>query len=168
MKIYNGYKRLPRNYTLMTDEYEFTMANGYYQNGMQNQIAAFDVFFRKVPNNGGYAIMAGLDKVIDKLSSLTETIEREELFADSVQESHVLYKFKEEKPFTIVKDNDTYTIKGDIVEKLFRMTNFNTEEAYERFSNKLRRMGVDEELESLGIKEGDTVRILDFEFEWTR
>ena len=57
MKIYNGYKRLPRNYTLMTDEYEFTMANGYYQNGMQNQIAAFDVFFRKVPNNGGYAIM---------------------------------------------------------------------------------------------------------------
>ena len=31
MKIYNGYKRLPRNYTLMTDEYEFTMANGYYQ-----------------------------------------------------------------------------------------------------------------------------------------
>ena len=47
-------------------------------------------------------------------------------------EKYVLYKFKEEKPFTIVKDNDTYTIKGDIVEKLFRMTNFNTEEAYER------------------------------------
>ena len=129
-------------------------------------------FKEKIKNKEIYEISAirneGLDKVIDKLSSLTKTIEREELFADSVQESHVLYKFKEEKPFTIVKDNDTYTIKGDIVEKLFRMTNFNTEEAYERFSNKLRRMGVDEELESLGIKEGDTVRILDFEFEWTR
>ena len=128
--------------------------------------------YRTVLNKEIYEISAirneGLDKVIDKLSSLTKTIEREELLADSVQESHVLYKFKEEKPFTIVKDNDTYTIKGDIVEKLFRMTNFNTEEAYERFSNKLRRMGVDEELESLGIKEGDTVRILDFEFEWTR
>ena len=70
MKIYNGYKRLPRNYTLMTDEYEFTMANGYYQNGMQNQIAAFDVFFRKVPNNGGYAIMAGLYKVIEYIKDL--------------------------------------------------------------------------------------------------
>ena len=71
MKIYNGYKRLPRNYTLMTDEYEFTMANGYYQNGMQNQIAAFDVFFRKVPNNGGYAIMAGLDKVIEYIKDFS-------------------------------------------------------------------------------------------------
>ena len=48
------------------------------------------------------------------------------------------------------------------------MTNFNTEESYERFSNKLRRMGIDEELEKMGIKEGDTVRIFDFEFEWTR
>ncbi len=89
-------------------------------------------------------------------------------FSSKEETLKFLDQFKEEKPFTIVKDNDTYTIKGDIVEKLFRMTNFNTEEAYERFSNKLRRMGVDEELESLGIKEGDTVRILDFEFEWTR
>jgi len=55
-----------------------------------------------------------------------------------------------------------------VIEKLFRMTNFNTEEAYERFSNKIRRMGVDDELEKMGIKEGDTVRIFDFEFEWTR
>ena len=48
------------------------------------------------------------------------------------------------------------------------MTNFNTEEAYERFSNKIRRMGIDDELISMGIKEGDIVRIFDFEFEWTR
>ena len=48
------------------------------------------------------------------------------------------------------------------------MNNFNTEEAYERFSNKLRKMGLDEELVKNGIEEGDTVRILDFEFEWTR
>ena len=68
----------------------------------------------------------------------------------------------------IVKDKDVYVIKGDAVEKLFRMTNFNTEEAYERFSNKLRRMGIDEELEKMGIQDGDTVRIFDFEFEWTR
>ena len=58
---------------------------------------------------------------------------------------------KTKKPFTIVKDKDVYVIKGDAVEKLFRMTNFNTEEAYERFSNKLRRMGIDEELEKMGI-----------------
>lgn len=64
MKIYNGYERLPRNYTTMTDEYEMTMANGYLINGKQNQEAVFDVFFRKIPNGGGYAIMAGLDKII--------------------------------------------------------------------------------------------------------
>lgn len=64
MKIYNGYERLPRNYTTMIDEYEMTMANGYLINNKQNQEAVFDVFFRKIPNGGGYAIMAGLDKII--------------------------------------------------------------------------------------------------------
>lgn len=65
MKLYNGYKRLTRNYTLMTDEYEFTMANGYLKNKKENEEAVFDIFFRKVPNNGGYAIMAGVDKLIE-------------------------------------------------------------------------------------------------------
>lgn len=129
-------------------------------------------FKKKINNKDIYEVTAlineGLDDVIDKLSEMTKTIEREDLFEESVIESHVLYKFKEEKPFTIVKDNEVFVIKGDAVEKLFRMTNFNTEEAYERFSHKLRRLGVDDELDKLGIKEGDTVRILDFEFEWTR
>ncbi len=64
MKIYNGYERLPRNYTTMIDEYEMTMANGYFLNNKQNETAVFDIFFRKIPNGGGYAIMAGLDKII--------------------------------------------------------------------------------------------------------
>lgn len=64
MKIYNGYERLSRNYTLMDDEYEFTMANGYLTAGKEKEEAVFDIFFRKVPNGGGYAIMAGIDKVI--------------------------------------------------------------------------------------------------------
>lgn len=70
MKLYNGYERLARNYTLMTDAYEFTMSQGYVANDMQNDVAVFDLFFRKVPNNGGYAVMAGLDKVIPYIQSL--------------------------------------------------------------------------------------------------
>ena len=70
MKLYNGYERLARNYTLLTDEYEYTMANGYLLNGKQNDEAVFDVFFRKVPKDGGYAIMAGLDKVIPFIENL--------------------------------------------------------------------------------------------------
>ena len=67
------YERLPRNYTLATDEYEYTMANGYLLSGMKDTEAVFDVFFRKIPNNGGYAIMAGLDKVIDYIKNLKFT-----------------------------------------------------------------------------------------------
>ena len=48
------------------------------------------------------------------------------------------------------------------------MTNFNTEESYIRFSRKLRKMGIDDELERMNIEEGDIVRILDYEFEYTR
>ncbi len=70
MKIYNGYDRLPRNYTLLTDEYEYSMANGYLANGKEEQEAIFDVFFRKVPTGGGYAIMAGLDKIIPFIQNL--------------------------------------------------------------------------------------------------
>lgn len=70
MKIYNGYERLPRNYTLATDEYEFTMANGYLVSGKEKEEAVFDVFFRKIPNNGGYAIMSGLDKIIPFIQNL--------------------------------------------------------------------------------------------------
>lgn len=47
MKIYNGYERLPRNYTLMSDEYEFTMSNGYLSNNKECEGAVFDLFLEK-------------------------------------------------------------------------------------------------------------------------
>lgn len=110
----------------------------------------------------------GLDKVIITLADLVKNTQNDILFTPEVQESHILYKFQKEKPFTIIKDNKTYIIKGNTIEKLFKMTNLNTEETLFRFSNKLRRMGVDEELEKMGIQEGDIVRILDYEFEYTK
>ncbi len=110
----------------------------------------------------------GLDTVMDELEVLVKNTCSEALFDDASQESHVLYKFRAERPFSIVRDNKTYVISGERVEKLFKMTNFSTEEAYVRFSNKLRRMGIDEELEKMGIQEGDIVRIMDYEFEWRR
>ena len=110
----------------------------------------------------------GLDEVINELKELVKNTADEVLFEPELQESHVLYKFKKEKPFTIVKDNLVYVIKGEQVEKLFKMTNFNTEEALIRFSHKLRKMGIDDELERMGIQEGDIVRILDYEFEYTK
>ncbi|MDD4121910.1 MAG: nicotinate phosphoribosyltransferase, partial [Eubacteriales bacterium] len=58
------------NMTLLTDFYELTMANGYYENGMSDYIAYFDMFFRKIPDDGGFAIMAGLEQAIGYLDNL--------------------------------------------------------------------------------------------------
>ena len=58
------------NTTLLTDFYELTMANGYYETGMADDIAYFDMFFRKIPDEGGFAIMAGLEQMIGYLDNL--------------------------------------------------------------------------------------------------
>jgi nicotinate phosphoribosyltransferase len=65
--------RNPRNYSMLTDAYEFMMADAYLLNGKKNLRAVFDVFFREIPNHGGYAVMAGLDKVIDYIQNLSFT-----------------------------------------------------------------------------------------------
>ena len=63
------------NLTMLTDFYELTMANGYFQTGMADDIAYFDMFFRRVPDGGGFAIMAGLEQLIDYLKELKFTEE---------------------------------------------------------------------------------------------
>lgn len=60
-----------RNLTMLTDFYEITMANGYFKNGVGNKITQFDMFFREVPDNGGFAIMAGVEQLADYLSNLS-------------------------------------------------------------------------------------------------
>ncbi|MDE6746739.1 MAG: nicotinate phosphoribosyltransferase, partial [Oscillospiraceae bacterium] len=60
-----------RNLTLLTDFYELTMANGYFENGMGDMISYFDMFFRSVPDEGGFAIMCGLDQMIDYMNNLS-------------------------------------------------------------------------------------------------
>lgn len=59
-----------KNLTMLADFYEFTMANGFFKNGMKDQIAVFDMFFRSIPDDGGFAIMAGVEQLIDYLNSL--------------------------------------------------------------------------------------------------
>lgn len=58
------------NLTMLTDFYELTMANGYLKSGLASRIAYFDVFFRKIPDNGGFAIMAGVEQLITYLNKL--------------------------------------------------------------------------------------------------
>lgn len=70
-----GAKRLERNLTMLTDFYEITMANGYFENGFQDTIAYFDMFFRRVPDHGGFAIMAGVEQMVEYLEALEFTNE---------------------------------------------------------------------------------------------
>jgi nicotinate phosphoribosyltransferase len=63
------------NMTMLTDFYELTMANGYLESGMEDEIAYFDLFFRVVPDGGSYAIMAGMQQVCDYLEALNFTEE---------------------------------------------------------------------------------------------
>ena len=109
----------------------------------------------------------GLDKVINRLADLLDEIPANPLYDESQIESHVLYKFKKEEPFTIRKEDDgVWVIEGKEVERIFKMTKFSSEEAVYRFSKKLRRMGIDDKLQELGAEEGDQVRILDFYFDY--
>ena len=68
------------NLTLLADFYEFTMANGYVEKGRKDEIAYFEYFFRKVPDDGGYAIFAGLEQFIDYIKNLKFNQEDIEFF----------------------------------------------------------------------------------------
>ncbi|MCM3086623.1 GTP-binding protein [Bhargavaea ginsengi] len=89
---------------------------------------------------------------------------------EEVEESrHVLYKFEAEKKdeFIIGRDDDgAYTVGGPAIERLFKMTNFSHEESVRRFGRQLRGMGIDDALRERGVENGDTVRIMDYEFEF--
>ena len=59
-----------RNLTMVMDLYELTMSNGYFLEGHEDHMATFEVFFRKIPDNGGFAIFAGLEQVIDYIENM--------------------------------------------------------------------------------------------------
>lgn len=58
------------NYSMLTDFYEYTMANGYFLNGWKDRIVYFDIFFRQIPDGGGFAIAAGLEQFIEYIENL--------------------------------------------------------------------------------------------------
>ena len=126
--------------------------------------------FKKLVNLPIYPISAmtdsNLNDVVNALADMLDKIEKQPLYTPEKFESHVLYKFEEKVPFTITHDGNTWVIRGDEVEKLLKMTRFNSDEAILRFSNKLKRMGIDDKLREMGAQEGDNVRILDFEFDY--
>lgn len=148
------------------DKPQIVIANKMDIKGSEKNIERF----KKEINQDVYPISAatgqGIDEVLIKLADMLDNIEKQPLYEEEKFESHVLYKFKREQPFKIYKDGDTFVVTGDEIEKILRMTWFANEEAFRRFSKKLRKLGIDDKLKEMGIKDGDTIRILDYEFEY--
>lgn len=132
-----------------------------------------EVFRQKVKDVPIYEISAatrqGVQELIYAIADLLDELPKDYFPLDLTEpaEEHVTYRYQPEEPqFTIRKDNEVFVVEGEKIERLYKMTNFNYEEAALRFARILRKMGVEEALRDMGAEDGDIVRIADFEFEF--
>ena len=116
-----------RNLSMLVDFYEITMSNGYFQSGYDHQIAVFDMFFRKIPDDGGFALFAGLEQLIGYLNQLSfsdediEYLRTKRLFSDdflkylrNFQFSCDVWAVKEGTP--IFPNEPVVTIRGPVIQ----------------------------------------------------
>jgi GTP-binding protein len=112
----------------------------------------------------------GLQELLFAVADLLEVAPEfplEQLIEEE-SETSVMYKHEAKKDdFEISRDDDgAYVLSGGSVERLFKMTDFSREDSIRRFARQLRGMGIDDALRERGAKDGDTVRLLQFEFEF--
>lgn len=111
----------------------------------------------------------GLENLLEATAKLLDETDEFLLYSeDDMEQEEVYYGFNEdERPFEISRDDDaSWVLSGEKLEKLFVMTNMERDESIMKFARQLRGMGVDEALRERGAKDGDIVRIGNFEFEF--
>ena len=92
-------KDISRNLTMLCDFYELTMSNGYFVNGMKDKIVYFDVFYRDNPDNGGFAVAAGLEQIVEYIKDLhftdedIEFLRKKNCFSDAFLEELRDFRF---------------------------------------------------------------------------
>ena len=122
-------------------------------------------FKEKYPNLEVYPISSvyneGLDALIKRLGEIVEESDNQ---APTITTTEKIYKYEEEVPFEIHRENNIWVLTGPKIEELFKMTRFTEDESVMHFAYKLKKMGVDEKLEELGAKRGDEVKIMDYIF----
>jgi len=118
------------NLTMLVDFYELTMAHGYFENGMEDCIGCFDLFYRRIPDRGGFAIMAGLEQLIDYLENLSFTeddlsyLRSKEIFSEEFLTYLKNFKF-ECDVYAIPEGTPVFpgepivTVKGPIIQAQF-------------------------------------------------
>lgn len=128
--------------------------------------------FREKVSEPVYEISAytqtNLNELLYKIADTLEVTQKFSLFEEDEQELEVEYTFAPNEPFfTIERQSDgVYNVTGDKLKRLFDMSDFQSDTGRYRFARQLRSYGLDEQLRKLGVQNGDTVRIFDFEFEF--
>jgi len=122
--------KIKNNYTMMTDFYELTMANGYFEAGKKDDICYFDVFYRTIPDQAGYAIFAGLEQIVDYIKELRfdsediDYLRSKNIFSEGFLEYLANFKFKGDiyampEGTPIFPNEPVLIIKGNAIEAQF-------------------------------------------------
>lgn len=130
--------------------------------------------FRKVVESEGYKVYPvsaatgkGLKELMfyagNMLAQLPETI-----LAENTDNEEVVYTVEEEKPFEIRKEEDVFIVEGDLVRRIVGSVNLENYESLQYFQRAMKKSGIIDALEKMGINEGDTVKLYDVEFEYVR
>ena len=105
----------------------------------------------------------GISELIKYVSNVLKTLPKEDLI-DIVDKK--VYTLEEEEGYTIEKEDGMFIIKGEAVERIMRRVNIADNESLYYFQKSLDNLGVNQKLKEMGIKEGDIVKIADYELEW--
>jgi len=110
----------------------------------------------------------GIDELLYEIADTLDNYEEQEEIEIDDSDIRVVYKHEKDRDqFEISRDMDgTFVVSGEGIERLFMMTDFSRDSAVRRFARQMRSMGIDDALRKRGIKTGEIVRIMDFEFEF--
>lgn len=155
-------KEIEKYNDLLKNKKEIIVANKMDLKNASDNLKAFK---KEFPNATIIEIScmnnSGIDNLINILANTLDTLPEVKLYEES---DFKLYKFEDNKPYSIKKDGNVWVVSGREIETLLKMTKFNEDEGVLRFARKFNGMGIEDELEKLGAKPGDEVQILDYMF----
>ena len=156
-----------RNLSMLVDFYEFTMANGYFKNNLKDKIVYFDMFFRKNPDNAGFAIVAGLEQVIEYIKGLNftksdiEYLRERKLFNEEFLEYLLNFKFTGdiyaiEEGTPVFPNEPLITVKAKVIEaqliETMLLLTINHQSLIATKANRIRRAADGKEVLELGAR----------------
>ena len=106
----------------------------------------------------------GIDELMNRVTQVLKELPKEELVET---EEKIVYTLSEDKDeFTVRRDGNDYIVEGPAAERLMGRVNIGDNESMHYFQKSIRQLGIEDKLKKMGIKEGDTVKFLEWEFEW--